>query len=166
MAALGQRRTGRESLYFLKLDSWHIHSLPLFREAFPGVPWIFVRRDLQEVIASQLRQPGMPGAPGAMDPRILGLRPADVTGLRRDRWCARVLTNFLEAADPFRGDPDCLFIDYAELPDAVWGRVAAHFGFEFSAEERLRIEETARFDAKSPGNLFERAPAHPLRSEP
>jgi len=157
VAALGQRRTGRESLYFLKLDSWHIHHLPLIRETFPGVPWIFVRRNLEEVIASQLRQPGMPGAPGAMDPRILGLGLEDVTALRRDQWCTRVLANFLEAADAFRGDPDGLFIDYTELPDAVWGSIASHFGVQFSADEQLRMREIARFDAKSPGRLFQRA---------
>jgi len=157
VAALGQRPIGRESLYFLKLDSWHIHQLPLIREAFPGVPWVFVRRNLEEVIASQLRQPGMPGAPGAMDPRALGLRPADVTSLGRDQWCARVLTNFLEAADTFRDDPGGLFIDYTQLPDAVWGAMAAHFGVQFSADEQSRMREAARFDAKSPGRLFERA---------
>lgn len=154
VAALGQRRSGGESLYFLKLDSWHIHHLPLFRESFPEVPWIFVQRNADEVIASQLGRPGLPGARGAMDPRVLRLRLEDITGLSREQWCARVIAGFLEAAEAFRGDRSGLFIDYARLPDAVWGPIASHFGVRFSEEERARMQEAARFDSKSPGQLL------------
>jgi hypothetical protein len=154
VAALGQFRSGRESLYFLKLDAWHVHHLATIREAFPGVPWIFVHRAADEVIASQLRQPGMLGARGVMDPRVLLLSREDVTALSREQWCARVIGGFLEAADAFRGCPDGLFIDYTQLPDAVWGPVASHFGVRFSEEERKRMQEAARFDSKNPGQLF------------
>ena len=153
-AALGQRRTGRESLYFLKLDSWHIHDLPLIRDAFPGVPWIFVHRNAGEVIASQLRRPSLLGAPGVMDPRVLRLRPEDTRALGREQWCTRVIAGFLRAADAFRGDPRGLFVDYAQLPDAVWGPVASHFGVQFGEGERMRMQEAARFDSKNPGQFF------------
>jgi hypothetical protein len=153
VAALGQLRTGRESLYFLKLDAWHIHHLAAIREAFPGVPWVFVHRKAEEVVASQLRQPGML-ARGVMDPRVLLLSREDVTALSREQWCARVIGDFLKAADAFRGDPDGLFIDYTQLPEAVWGPVASHFGVRFSEEERRRMQEAARFDSKSPGLVF------------
>ena len=154
VAALGQRRTGRESLYFLKLDAWHIHHLPLFREAFPKVPWIFVHRKAEEVIASQLRHPGMLGGRGVLDPRVLFLRPEEIADLNREQWCSRVIGDFLKAANAFRGDPDGLFIDYTQLPDAVWGPVASHFGVQFSGEERGRMREAARRDSKRPGQLF------------
>ena len=154
VTGLGQRHTGGESLYFLKLDSWHIHRLPLIREAFPGVPWIFVSRNAEEVIASQLRRPGLVGARGAMDPRVLRLRREDITALSREQWCARVIADFLRAADAFRGDPDGLFIDYVQLPDAVWGPIASHFGVQFSEGERNRMQEAAKLDSKNPGQLF------------
>lgn len=154
VTALGQRRTGGESLYFLKLDAWHIHHLPLIREAFPGTPWIFVSRNAEEVVASQLRRPGLLGAPGAMDPRVLRLRQEDVTGLGRERWCARVIADFLRAAEAFRDDPDGLFIDYTQLPGAVWGPIASHFRMQFSEEERAQMQEAARFDSKNPYQLF------------
>lgn len=154
VAALGQRRGGEESLYFLKFDCWHIHQLPLIREAFPGAPWVFVERDAGEVVASQLRQPGLPALPGALDPRVLGMRVEDVTGLSRGEWCARAIGGFQAAAEAFRGDRDGLFVDYAELPDAVWGRVAEHFGVRFSEEEGAGMREAARFDSKNPGRVF------------
>jgi hypothetical protein len=152
--ALGQRRSGGESLYFVKLDAWHIHHLPLFREAFPAVPWVFVQRRAEEVVASQLRRPGMPGLPGALDPRLLGLRLEDVTSLSREQWCARVTGGFLEAAGAFRNDPSGLFVDHAQLPDAVWGSMARHFGIRFNDEEIMRMRERARFDAKTPAEIY------------
>lgn len=159
VAALGQRRGGAESLYFLKLDAWHIRHMALIREAFPDVPWIFVERRIEDVIASQLRQPGLPALPGAMDPRILGLRFEDILTPDREHWCRRVLSSFLEAAAAFRSDASGLFVDYSELPEAVWGRVASHFGVRFSETEVAQMRETARFDAKNPQQLFQPLPA-------
>ncbi len=160
--ALGQRRSGGESLYFVKLDAWHIHHLPLFCEAFPGVPWVFVHRRPEEVIASQLRRPGMPALPGALDPRLLGLRLEDVTSLSREQWCARVTGGFLEAAGAFRNHPHGLFVDYAQLPDAVWGPMARHFGVRFGMGlddgELTRMRERARFDAKTPAEIYPEQP--------
>jgi hypothetical protein len=154
VAALGQRRAETESLYFLKLDSWHIHRLPLIREAFPDVPWIFLSRNIDEVIASQLRRPGLLGAPGAMDARALGLTLDDVTSHTREQWCARVIGDFLRAAESFRNDPAGLFVDYGELPHAVWGRIASHFRVDFSGQEIARMREAARFDTKNPSHLW------------
>jgi hypothetical protein len=139
VASLGQRRSGAESLYFLNLHAWHIHHLPLLREAFPDVPWIFAHRDPREVIASYLREPGRLSLPGAVDPRFLRLRPEDITAFTREDWCKRVVHGFLESADSGRGDPLGLFVDYATLPEAVWGSIAAHFGVQLTAEEQERM---------------------------
>jgi hypothetical protein len=45
IGALGQARSGEERHLFVKLDSWHALALPLFRLAFPTVPWIFLYRE-------------------------------------------------------------------------------------------------------------------------
>jgi hypothetical protein len=147
VAALGQPRGGAESLYFLELHAWHIHHLPLIREAFPGVPWVFVHRGVEEVIDSHLRRPSLLGSRGAMDPRVLGLCREDVTALSREQWCARAIGGFVEAAEAFRGDPAGLFVDHARLPDAVWGPVADHFGVQLSREELRLMQKAAAFDA-------------------
>jgi hypothetical protein len=90
-----------------------------------------------------------------MDPAILGLDPSDVTGLSRAEWCARVLGNLCRKALEFREDPNGLFIDYRELPEAVTGSIAKHFGLVFSPGDESRMRETARFDAKNPSTSFE-----------
>jgi hypothetical protein len=48
------------------------------------------------------------------------------------------------ATDPGRR----LCIDYAELPAAVWQRVAAHFGLEIDAAAIERMAEQSRFYSK------------------
>jgi hypothetical protein len=140
---------------FIKLDAWHIHNLPLIREAFPETPWVFLYRDPLEVLASQLRSPGMQALPGAMDPAILGLRQEDITTLGREKWCVRVLAGFCQSALLFRDDPHGMFLNYRELPGAVWGRLAKHFGISFSDSELTRMCAAASFDAKTPSQPFQ-----------
>jgi hypothetical protein len=155
VTALGEVQYAGNSRYFLKLDSWHVHDLPLVRAAFPETPWVFLQRDASEVVASQVRGPGMQGAPGAMDPRILRLTFDDVVKLDRQHWCERVIGDYLEAARAFRSDPMGLFVDYTELPDAVWNRVCPHFGISLSEEDAQRMRDIAQYDAKNPRLFFD-----------
>ena len=150
VSALGRVRGPSQPRYVIKLDSWHIRSLPMFRVAFPDVPWIFVFRDPLEVLVSQLVQPGLHMSPGAMDPSILGLRAVDVVGLTRQQWCARVIEGFLTAALVFRDDPLGMFVDYRDLPGAIVGKIARHFGLELTTDDQVRVEAASRLDAKNP----------------
>jgi len=154
VTALGQRHTGEAARYFIKLDSWHIHELRLVRAAFPDTPWIFLHRNPAEVAASQARSPGMLALPGAMDPRALRLTFEDITKIRREDWAPRAIAAFLAAAEPFRDDPKGLFVDYSELPGAMWSRVADHFGLVLSEADVERMREAAQYDAKNPGVPF------------
>jgi hypothetical protein len=154
-AALGLAGAGDETRYFIKFDAWHIHSLALIRAAFPGVPWIFVYRDPIEVLVSHLRIPGRQTIAGAMDPAILGMAVSDIGQLNRQQWCARVLGNFCRKALEFREDPNGLFIDYRQLPGAVAGSIARHFGLSLSPAEENLMREAARLDAKNPSLPFE-----------
>lgn len=151
VSALG--RAGKQ--YVVKLDSWHVRSLPLMRAVFPSVPWVFLYRDPVEVLNSQLRLPGIQAIPGAMDPARFGMEPPDITETSRQRWCERVLAGFMEAALAHKSDCNGLFVDYRELPEAILGRVAGHFDLEFTEEERAQIEAATRMDAKNPSIEFE-----------
>jgi hypothetical protein len=150
VAALG---AGRPS--FVKLDAWHIHQLPLVREAFPDTPWIFVYRNPAEVLISHRRSPGRHMLPGALDPRALAMAPDDITAVPRDAWPARVLEKICESALRHHDDPRGLFVDYRELPDAMWTAVARHFGLDLRDNEVARMRDASRFHAKNPAALFE-----------
>ena len=48
-------------------------------------------------------------------------------------------------------DGTCLVVDYDGLPDAIWQRIAPHFGIELDAGMRERVAQAAGRDAKRPG---------------
>ena len=76
--------------------------------------------------------------------------------MTRQQWSARVLQGFIDAALEHRDDPKGMFVDYRELPGAICGRIAKHFGLGLSAEEEQQILSATYFDAKNPGLKFEK----------
>src|SRR5438034_4345344 len=95
IGAFGHRRSGDERHFFVKLDSWHTIALPLFRRAFPAVPWVFLYRDPVEVIVSQLRMPGLQMLPGGIGPQLYGIERSYGANMAEDYY-ARVLAMVCE----------------------------------------------------------------------
>lgn len=155
VAALGQQRTGHEQRMFIKLDSWHIHDLPLIRRAFPHTPWIFIYRDPVEVIVSHQRLRGSQMAPGQIAPMRLGLEDSAIqVPFNLDQFCARVIGRFCEAAALAIPTYDGLPVNYRHFPEAIWSTVMPHFGVRLN---EARIEEMAlelQYHAKQPAHPF------------
>ena len=86
--------------------------------------------------------------PGAIDPALFGL---DETRLLAclPRSTARACSP-PSAAPRSSTDEQALFVDYGELPSAVFERVLPAFGLECDAAERARMEAVTRLDAKNP----------------
>jgi hypothetical protein len=153
VSALGRRRRGDERAYVLKLDAWSACHLSIVRKAFPEVPWVFVSREPIEVLASQFRGRGAHMVPGALDPGLFGLAADSLAQMPPEEYCARVLASICRAGLEHR-DKRALFVDYRDLPEAVFDRILAHFGLACSEHERARMAEVARFDAKNPHLFF------------
>jgi hypothetical protein len=153
VAALGRRRTGGERAYVLKLDSWATHDLPLIRRAFPDTPWIFLSRDPAEVLVSHRRQAGMQMLPGVVSPELFGLDLLSAATMPVDDYGAFVLGAICRQALAHR-DERALFLDYRELPGAVFARVLDWFGIECGDAEHAVMEAASRRDAKVPSRLF------------
>ena len=150
--ALGQRRSGDERHYFIKLDSWHATALPLFRRAFPEVPWVFLYRDPVEVMVSQLRMPGLQMLEGGIGPQLYGVEPSFGADAAEDYY-ACILAKVCEPVVRHVCDGG-LLVDYRQLPDAVWTSILPHFGVACGEAERAVMAAAARYDAKSPGIEF------------
>ena len=145
--ALGQKRFGDETRYVLKLSSWNVAHLGLYRQAFPAARIIWLQRAPGAVLASLLREPAgwarlQPGQPSAAAETY-----------------RQALASYLKAA--LDTDPDkTLYLDYAELPDAVWTRVAPFLGWVLDQTDIARMQQEAGFDAKQPERrAFDRARA-------
>jgi len=152
VAAFGRRRGGGERRYFIKLDSWHTLSLPLFRRAFPNVPWVFLYRDPIEVLVSQMRQSGTQMVPEFMHPSLYGIESYDPT--QTEDYYARVLRAVCQAVLDDFGEGGGLVVNYRDLPEALFTQILPHFGVAFDAREGETMRAVASQDAKAPGSQF------------
>ena len=153
VGVLGQQRTGDAQNYFVKLDCWHTRELPLFQRAFPDVPWIFLYRDPVEVLVSHLRMPGMQMIPGALDPNLFNIEPADRVRSPED-YCARILARLCQPVVQQQANAKRLLINYRDLPQALWTAILPHFGVTCSDEDRVAMMQAAWSNAKMPGLAF------------
>jgi hypothetical protein len=149
MSALAQPRGGEGSL-FVKLEPRDIFMLPLFRQAYPDVPWLFVYREPIELLVSNQLLPAaylMRGVPSAAGVDLAAAREPD------EYMAATLGAVFQHAAAAFP-DPRGMLVNYRQLPEALWGGIARHFNLSFGPEEIATFREAARFDAKQPDRLF------------
>jgi hypothetical protein len=149
VAALGRPRRDTERAYVLKLDSWNTCSLGVVRRAYPDVPWVFLFREPVEVLASHVRQRGAHMVPGAIDPALFGLDYDEVARIPPEEYCARVLAAIYRSALEHR-DEHAVFVDYQDLPGAVFDRIIDAFGLECSEADLARMRELTGLDAKNP----------------
>jgi hypothetical protein len=155
VSALGQQRHAEEKYFFIKFDSWHTLELPLMARAFPEVPWIFVYRQPLEVMVSHVRQRGGQMMPGWIDPRRLGFDWGAVSEMNPDEYCARVLARCCEAVLQYPSTEGRRFINYNQLPDAIFSTLLDFFRVQFSIEELELMRHATQFNAKSPSLLFD-----------
>lgn len=148
----GRRAQRASGPFFIKLDSWHSRALPLFRAAFPDTPWLFLFRDPVEILVSHQRMRGPQTIPEMMHPSWYGLEAGE--GAPGEDYCARVLARIGEAALAHRGLGGGLFVDYAELPGAVAGRILPHFGIAAKPEAVAAMAAVTGRDAKAPYQPF------------
>jgi len=155
VSALGQKRSGGETRYFIKFDSPTVLALPSIRRAFPSVPWIFLYRNPEEVLVSHLRQPAPAMCAGMItDVSALGAPLDEVVSMSQEEYAARVIGRICESAA--LGMDECgMLVNYAELPEAAWGNIARRFGVEFSPDEIAQMQVVALHDAKRPRQKFE-----------
>jgi len=139
VAALGRRRAGDETRYFVKLDFAHALALPLFRAAFPATPWLFLYRDPVEVLVSQMR--------------MRGTQTLASPDLSPEETCALALAEVCEAAIDEMEKGAGLAVNHADLPDAI-SEILGHFGMACGAAEHALMAPASRRNAGSPATPF------------
>jgi hypothetical protein len=146
VGALGRRPSRR---WFLKLAAWPALDLPLFRCAFPDVPWVFLHREPTAVLASQMAARAPELDPLITPPAALGLAPD--TAQSGEDYCAMALARICEAALAADGG---LYVDHEELPDAVFSFILPHFGIAGEEGVAHALHELPRWHAKHPGRPY------------
>jgi hypothetical protein len=147
VGALGRDAGSRRVRLFVKLDAWHALALPLLREVFPHVPWLFLYREPLEVMASHLRMPGSHIVPGLLPAHAIGVEQGGSTS--REDYCARVLGSICQAIVrhwPLGGG---LLVNYSDLRDALPRHLLPHFGLTPAAGEVAAMQAASRLHSKT-----------------
>ncbi len=161
LAAFRRPRRPNEHHFITKMtDAGASIRLPLFRQAFPDVPWIFVYREPIEVMVSVLSKPS-----GNIDgwyrnrsqaaARLQMPQLAD-PGMWPEEFMARTLRRFCRTAVvAAKATPKGKFlaVPYSRLPDAIWESIAPHFGIALTDQDRDVMRAEARFSAKATGSV-------------
>lgn len=151
VAALGRRGTVPDR-FFIKLDSWHTLALPLFRAAFPDVPWLFLYREPIEVVASHQRQPGAQTVPGILPAETLGIVGA--ANLTTEQYCAAALARICAAVLDHWALGGGLLVSYESLAPAMVGQIPAHFGFMPDEHARAAMQAMTKRHSKDASRPF------------
>jgi len=152
LSAYGQQRQGGERQLVIKLDAWNIFEAPVLAELYPEVPRIFLYRDPLEIVVSQLRQAGMHRVPGLLGATGLDALLGDTQALGPVEYACRVMGEILAAGLALCEQQGGIAVNYSELPDAAWGRLAPLFGIQ--PDDVPQLQEVAAFDAKQPAMNF------------
>lgn len=152
LSAYGQPRQGNERRLFVKLDTWNLFEASLLAALYPQVPRIFLYRDPLEIAVSQLRQPGMHCIPGLLGATGLDALADAQRQLSRSAYISRVIGRTLEAGLELCRCHGGIPVNYCELPDAAWGRLAAPLAI--SKADIALMQDAAQIDAKNPGTAF------------
>lgn len=139
----------KEERLYIKFDALAGLRLDLLRRAFPNVPWVFLYRQPEEVLVSQIRETAGGLVPGYLDPALLESDIFSLLNLALPDYIALVLGRVCQGALaylPQRG----LAIDYRRLPQASWQELATHFGLVLNPDQVAVLQEVSRYHAKSP----------------
>jgi len=133
----------------VKTDAWHVLELPRLLVAAGDVPWLFVHRDPAEILVSHAAMPGSHTVPGVLDELWFG-PPRTAHPLPH---AAAVLAAIFSAAATHANAQQLL--DHAELPAALTGRVAGHFGLDPDGADVDALHAVLRRHAKHPHRAYE-----------
>ena len=156
---LGQKRTGNEQNFFIKLDSWHIFHYEKLRKLYPETPFIFSFRRPDEVIRSQVREAGMHAAPGVIQPELFGFTLEEILQVERPVYVAKVLEKYFERyVEIIETDKNVLFVNYAEGILTSLDKIEHFLKLKIEPYVKQKMVERTQFHSKRPNTFFEEKP--------
>ena len=154
---MGSQRTGHETRFFLKLDSWHLLFYDTFRRLYPGVPFILLFRSPDAVIRSHQKRRGMQSVPGLIEPELFGFDPAVSQHMSLDHYTAAVLERYfqkmlaIQEADEFVHP-----LPYQDNGVALLEQLATMGVMDASPAERASMAQRSQYHSKYPDQPFRR----------
>jgi hypothetical protein len=156
---LGQKRTGLEKNFFIKLDSWHIFYYEKLRKLYPETPFVFSFRRPDEVIRSQLKESGMHAYPGVIQPEIFGLTLEEILAVERPVYVAKVLEKYFDQyLQIVENDKNAIFINYSAGILTNLDKIEQILQLKIKPTIKQKMIERTKFHSKSPNTVFSELP--------
>jgi hypothetical protein len=141
---------GEAEQVVFKLTSWNVFFIELFQKAYPEVPWIFIDRKTEEVVASLLKS-GRGFVEWFYHPTNL-LQNYFLGEEKQFESLENYLFAMVEAhkntVKKFRLGNN-LFLEYPSFPNKFESEILPHFNLNYSEKELENAEEARKYDAKS-----------------
>ena len=93
--------------------------------------------------------------PGALEPELFEMSLDGAFQMQPEEYCASVLAQTCEAALRHHQSSPGMFINYQQLPDAVWETMVDFFGIEVSESDIQAFRRVTQLNAKNPSLEFE-----------
>ena len=146
---LYQQEVPNQQYLILKLTSWNIYMIPLFKQAFPGVKWIFLDRETDALLASLKRSDG--GFIDWWEYPVDVLRKHFIEGGRvinnKDEYLKELVRGHRRHAKT-NIDDNGLFLQYPAFI-AQYEEILHHFELNFPFHEVAQSKEILKYDSKS-----------------
>ena len=141
---------GEAEQVVFKLTSWNIFFVGLFQKAYPEVPWIFIDRKTEEVVASLLKS-GRGFVEWFYHPT--NLLQNYFLGQEKqfeslEYYLFAMVEAHKKAAEKFRFGKN-KFLEYPSFPNKFESEILPHFNLNYSEKELENAEEARKYDAKS-----------------
>lgn len=155
---MGQFRNAKESAFIIKLDSWHLHFYEQLRTWFPDIPFFFISRTPDEVLASHKKRAGLHSIPGIINKKLLQIDPDEDYGGDFSRYTADVLQRYYQQMLKIRRQqhPKNTFADYSDGVPEMIRKFVSCAGMEIKDPEGIK----ARL------NYHSKAGSEPFKKEP
>lgn len=163
LSMMGQIRTGKESSCIIKLDSWHIHFYELLREWFPEVPFFFLTRRPEEVMASHTKRRGIHTVPGLISPLLLKVNTLPPFDGNFNNFTAEVLKQYYLKLQCI-SNLDCRFDRFFDYSGGVKIMLESFSSFT-GIELEEKMYERLNFHSKSSDVIFHAEPESPELSK-
>ncbi|MFZ6774899.1 sulfotransferase [Undibacterium sp. SXout7W] len=145
---LGQKRSGDEKHFFIKLDSWHLPWVNFVHEVFPDTPVIFLYRQPEEVLRSHQRQRGPQMIPGLLDTSRLQPDFSTVAVADLDAYTAAMLTAMFAEGVKCLASDKLFLLNYSQLPSVLWQELLSVFGMQCTEVQLKTMQERSRLHSK------------------
>lgn len=149
ISMLAQQRDVNERHFFIKFDSWHLPWLPFIRQAFPGLPFIFLYREPQAVLASHRRQCGPQMIPGLLNVTRLQVDRGAVALTDMEGYAQAVLESLFRSGLAQVEAMQLILLDYQQLPDVLWQDLLKLFGVDATDSQIEKIRARAFLHSKN-----------------